>query len=148
MRQLFTPLEKGPRNYVESRSSCSGLAPKVYERLSPRLSLKYCFRQFAHHHVSLQGTKVRYLDVSIENAGSESDDHIAGGGKCQTWKMTDLCGLEFKELENAGWNTNFSRQQWQVAIQWRVHECSRNRFSFIWTCYVLWCVCKHLNWHA
>jgi len=29
-------------------------------------------------------------------------DHTVGGGKCQIWKMADLCGLEFEGLENAG----------------------------------------------
>jgi len=28
-------------------------------------------------------------------------DHVAGGGKWRTWKMADLCGLEFEGLENA-----------------------------------------------
>jgi len=29
-------------------------------------------------------------------------DHIVVDGKCRTWKMADLCGLEFEGLKNAG----------------------------------------------
>jgi len=54
---------------------CNGLAPKAYERLRPRLSLKYRLRHCPRH--------------------------LARGAEMQDWKMTDrIEGWKMPDLEN------------------------------------------------